>query len=98
MAAWWRTERVCSVDDCTRKHRGRGFCQLHYRRWRRGGEREEAEPLAYQPLFIPDDAPLPDGDYCEACTVWMHPIFGCRHDGVLFHSACCPDHKIGQAS
>jgi hypothetical protein len=29
--------RTCSIDDCTRKHFGRGYCERHYRTWRTHG-------------------------------------------------------------
>jgi hypothetical protein len=28
--------RICSVEDCFERHRARGFCDVHYQRWRRG--------------------------------------------------------------
>lgn len=30
--------RICSLDDCTRVHYGRGYCNLHYSRWRTHGD------------------------------------------------------------
>lgn len=32
------SERICSVDDCDRRHYGRSFCRLHYQRWRKHGD------------------------------------------------------------
>lgn len=32
-----KTIRLCSVEDCSEKHYGRGFCRLHYQRARRDG-------------------------------------------------------------
>ena len=29
---------ACSVDGCDRRYRARGFCNLHYLRWRRHGD------------------------------------------------------------
>ncbi len=29
---------TCSVDGCDRRYRARGFCDLHYQRWRRHGD------------------------------------------------------------
>lgn len=31
-------ERICSVENCKRPHYGRGFCNMHYSRWRRWGD------------------------------------------------------------
>lgn len=30
--------RGCSVESCERVHYGKGFCSLHYRRWKRNGD------------------------------------------------------------
>lgn len=29
--------RICEVEGCARKHRARGFCTLHWQRWKRNG-------------------------------------------------------------
>jgi hypothetical protein len=34
------TPRGCAVDDCERPHYSRGWCEAHYRRWRRNGTTE----------------------------------------------------------
>ena len=30
--------RICSVDGCKRRHDAKGFCDKHYRKWRRHGD------------------------------------------------------------
>lgn len=29
---------ICSVEDCDKKHRSKGFCENHYRQWLRHGD------------------------------------------------------------
>jgi len=36
-----RKDRKCCIPNCGRKHAAKGFCQKHWRRWRRG---QEVEP------------------------------------------------------
>lgn len=43
-AAAARPVRRCSIDDCTRKHSARGYCQLHYHRFKTHGDAEAAPP------------------------------------------------------
>jgi hypothetical protein len=31
-------QRTCSVDECERRHEGRGFCTLHLYRWKKYGD------------------------------------------------------------
>lgn len=31
-----RAEQKCSVDNCKRPYRAKGFCIAHYRKWRHG--------------------------------------------------------------
>ena len=31
-------KRLCKIDECDREHAGRGYCQLHYNRWKRNGD------------------------------------------------------------
>ena len=37
--------RGCSVGGCDRPHKSRGWCRLHYFRWKSTGEPGPAEPL-----------------------------------------------------
>lgn len=30
--------RSCSIDDCERKHEAKGYCSVHYRRWKIHGD------------------------------------------------------------
>ena len=37
--------KICSVKECGRKHYGKGFCELHYKRVKLNGEPGPAKPL-----------------------------------------------------
>lgn len=30
-------ERLCDIEDCSRKHEAKGFCSMHYKRFKRTG-------------------------------------------------------------
>ncbi|GJJ22298.1 HNH endonuclease signature motif containing protein [Mycolicibacterium mageritense] len=47
------TDRTCSIDGCDRKHYGRGLCNAHYKRQRKG------KPVDDRPLRV----------HYEECTV-----------------------------
>lgn len=36
---------ICEIRGCGRPHKARGWCALHYQRWRRHGQPGPAEPL-----------------------------------------------------
>lgn len=42
------SERTCSIEGCNRAHYGRGYCTLHWNRWRRTGD-----PLMVRPHGAP---------------------------------------------
>ena len=54
--------RECSIDGCTRLHTSRGFCSLHYGRWKRNGDPLKAgkwvrgqghiSPEGYRKFFV----------------------------------------------
>lgn len=77
-AAWRRTEGVrrCSIDGCDRPHFGRGWCMIHYDRWRASGD-----PLVVSVIVGDDDTRF--WSYVEQhgpdeCAPWTGTI---THEG-----------------
>jgi len=61
----------CSVDDCRRPRYARGWCTLHYDRWRRAGGLEDRAPEVAPPAPEPRCSPLGD---LEAGTAGEHLV------------------------
>lgn len=55
-----KSDRICSVDGCGKKARGKGWCSAHYTRFRRYGD-----PLGQSPAYNP----ISEGETCavEGC-------------------------------
>lgn len=49
------SEPRCRVEGCDRRHRARGYCDLHYQRWARDGDPETARPSGRQRLIDWDE-------------------------------------------
>lgn len=51
---------TCSVEGCSRRKRARGWCHMHWKRWRRNGDLGQAEStrgnssINYRRIKIPD--------------------------------------------
>lgn len=47
----------CQVEGCKRPYRAKGYCQIHFRKWRRGGLPKKpryktcGEENCYKPLY-----------------------------------------------
>lgn len=56
------SDRTCSVDRCERSSRKRGWCDMHYVRWRRHGDPDRVLPVlegAANPQWKGDDIGYP---------------------------------------
>lgn len=59
--------KQCDIEGCERKHYGRGWCERHYRRWRKHGD-----PLVTLTYSDPEDAFLARTEplVWSDCIVW----------------------------
>lgn len=71
--------RLCSIDDCDRKHYARGWCDMHYKRMRdygrldrvnqRGGAEQPLTPDELRALRAAEGIPI-DGPTEEQRRRW----------------------------
>ena len=60
------TRHVCSIDGCGRKYLARGWCNRHYRRWRKHGD-----PLTGNPHYSdPEEAFMARAAWDGDCLIW----------------------------
>lgn len=68
------TNRTCSIDDCTRPHLARGFCSMHWQRWKAEGFPGYTDPYGtLSERFFRNVPTLPP----EECWEWT----GARNGG-----------------
>lgn len=64
-----KTPRICEAEGCERIHSCRGFCKLHYTRWRRHGD-----ALVQKKVHVPKTDGIPHG------TSHGYNYYKCRCD------------------
>ena len=54
-------KRTCSIDGCERAHECRGWCSMHYQRWKRHGHPHACQVLQWPANFLERLLPQPNG-------------------------------------
>lgn len=65
-----KAQRICSMPNCNNAHYGRGWCHLHYKRWRKHGDPSIClvpQPEEGAPIAFLDTALAHVGD---DCLIW----------------------------
>lgn len=63
------SKRTCSIENCGRPHEARGWCRMHYSRWKRHGD-----PLVSLIAATTDEAFLMRIERRGDCIVWVGPL------------------------
>ena len=70
--------RTCSISGCGRSVVGRGWCDMHYRRWKRRGDPLDAGPQLGAPYAFVEAAIGTDTD---CCIIWPFPTNNSGYGG-----------------
>lgn len=75
------TQRTCSIDGCSKKHYGRGYCQTHYQRWKKHGD---PNTLLRPQAVSPEESFKLRTERQGDCLIWT----GAMHDhgyGIIWN-------------
>lgn len=71
-----RHQVTCSIDDCSRVHKARGYCDMHYQRWRAFGTVElQGRGAPWQERFLAK-IDMRGPDECWLWTASMRQGYG----------------------
>lgn len=80
------TSRICSIPDCGKPFHSRGWCEMHYARWRKFGSVLSDKPAkcakGEAQRYFREVVLAYEGD---ECTVWPYKRDGCGY-GILDQS------------
>lgn len=66
--------RACSVDNCTRSVKARGWCQQHYLDWRLSGEVPTRELRRHFGHLSLEDRILSYTKFSDGCHIWTSNV------------------------
>lgn len=96
------SQRTCTVDGCARRHFGKGYCNMHYRRWRKHGTPGAAESRAeitMEDRFwakVNKDGAIPDyAPHLGPCWEWTGALT--ERGYGLFRDTSGPEGKTASA-
>lgn len=86
--------RTCSIDGCKRKHHGRGYCRIHFRKWKRYGDPLYSQ-IASQgdPLKFIEESVARAKSGCTQCILWPYGK-GAHGYGNLAHKSTKQAHRL----
>lgn len=88
--------RICSVEDCGKRHYGRGFCIGHWQRWKKHGDPKAGKtPHGEMSRFFREVVLPYDGDQClvwpYSRTVNGYAQLNCGRQKLSVHRLVCED-------
>ena len=87
-------ERICSIPDCDRPFKARGWCVYHYSRWHQTGS--PTTPLKFHPRAYPTAPPgfWDQVSKTPACWLWQGKTIKGGHGIVRFDGQPWLAHRI----
>ena len=82
--------KVCSIDSCGKPHYGRGWCHMHWMRWRRHGDPHHREmvPRSFEERLEMHSKPDESG-----CILWSGQINGWGYGSVRYKGKTTVIHR-----
>lgn len=85
---------ICSVSGCSKHARARGYCSLHYRRWRRLGTTELDSYRRKSQRFFFEVAMKSSGGIETPCVLWPFPLGKNGYGRVAYECKTYNTHRL----